>query len=138
MADPLTREARSRVMSRVRAKDTRPELALRRALWAAGVRGWRCHTRTVIGRPDLCWKGRKVAVFVDSAWWHGHPSRFTPGRHPAKWDQKIQATIRRDELVTRKLTEEGWAVVRIWDFELDSDPVAAVKRVKSALDNPAR
>src|SRR4051794_30406483 len=120
-------------MSRVRAKNTRPELALRRALWAAGIRGWRCHKRSVTGTPDLCWKGRKIAVFLDSAWWHGHPSRFTPGRHAPKWDRKIQANMRRDELVNRKLTEAGWIVVRIWDFELESDPLGAVARVKKAL-----
>src|SRR4051794_28075563 len=111
MADPLTREARSRVVSRVRAKDTGPELALRRALWTAGVRGWRCHTRSVTGTPDLCWKGCRVAVFVDSAWWHGHPSRYTPGRHPPGWDEKIQTNIRRDELVNRELAEQGWTVI---------------------------
>lgn len=120
-------------MSRVRAKDTRPELALRRGLWAAGIRGWRCHARSVIGTPDLCWKGRKVAVFVDSAWWHGHPSRFTPGRHPARWDDKIHANMRRDAIVNRHLAEHGWMVVRIWDFELESDLPGAVERVKRAL-----
>jgi DNA mismatch endonuclease (patch repair protein) len=133
VADPLTPEARSRVMSRVRGKNTRPELALRRALWAAGVRGWRCHARTIIGTPDLSWKGRKLAVFVDSAWWHGHPSRYTPGRHPPEWDDKIQANMRRDELVNRQLAEQGWTVIRIWDFELDRDPAAAAERVKVVL-----
>ena len=133
MADPLAPEVRSRVMSRVRAKNTRPELRLRRALWAAGVRGWRCHSSGVTGTPDLCWKGRKVAVFVDSAWWHGHPSRYTPGRHPERWDRKIQANMTRDEAVNEALETEGWIVVRLWDFELERDLDEAVRRVQAAL-----
>lgn len=120
-------------MSRVRSKDTRPELALRKALWAAGVRGWRCHVRSVPGTPDLCWIRRRVAVFVDSAWWHGHPSRWTPGRHPAKWDEKIAANRRRDEQVSRALADDGWTVIRIWDFELADNLPAAVARVREAL-----
>lgn len=120
-------------MSRVRAKDTRPELSLRRALWASGIRGWRCHCRGVIGTPDLCWKGRKVAVFVDSAWWHGHPSRYVVGRHPERWDRKIQANMFRDDAVNRELSAEGWTIVRIWDFELEQDLDDAVQRVQAAL-----
>src|SRR4051812_18463979 len=103
MADNVDQETRSRVMSRVRSKNTRPELALRRALWAAGIRGWRCHIRGVPGTPDLCWRGRRLAVFVDSAWWHGHPSRWTPGRHPKKWDEKIEANRARDVEVNARL-----------------------------------
>jgi DNA mismatch endonuclease (patch repair protein) len=120
-------------MSRVRSKNTKPELRLRRALWAAGVRGWRCHVRDIPGTPDLCWKGRRIAVFVDSAWWHGHPSRWTPGRHPPSWDTKICANRKRDEQVNRLLTEAGWTVVRIWDFELDEDVEAVVQGIKGAI-----
>lgn len=133
MTDTVDPATRSRIMSRVRSKDTRPELALRRALYAAGVRGWRCHVGNVVGTPDLCWRARRVAVFVDSAWWHGHPSRWTPGRHPAKWDEKIAANRRRDEEVNRWLTEADWTVVRIWDFELATDLEAAVARVRAAI-----
>jgi DNA mismatch endonuclease Vsr len=134
MADTVDQETRSRVMSRVRSKNTRPELALRRALWAAGVRGWRCHIRGVPGTPDLCWRGRRLAVFVDSAWWHGHPSRWTPGRHPKKWDEKIEANRARDVEVNARLAVEGWTVIRVWDFELRNDPDEAVQRIRQALD----
>lgn len=135
MRDPVDRETRSRIMSRVRSKNTGPELKLRRALWAAGVRGWRCHLRSVTGTPDLCWKRRRVAVFVDSAWWHGHPSRWTPGRHSPKWDAKIQANRARDVFVNQALENAGWSVVRVWDFELESDIDAVVARVRRAVDS---
>lgn len=120
-------------MSRVRAKDTGPEMTLRRALWAAGVRGWRCHVRNVPGTPDLCWQARRVAVFVDSAWWHGHPSRWIAGRHPPEWDEKIERNIRRDAEVNATLHAMGWTVVRIWDFELAGDIEVAVSRVRQAI-----
>src|SRR4051812_36931263 len=76
MPDALTTERRSALMARVRTEDTAPELAFRRALWAAGVRGWRCHPKRVTGRPDFAWLGRRVAVFVDGAFWHGHPHYY--------------------------------------------------------------
>jgi|SRR6478736_6742543 len=138
MADKVDSRTRSRIMARVRSKDTGPELRLRRALWAAGVRGWRCHVRSVPGTPDLCWIGRQVAVFVDSAWWHGHPSRWTPGRHPPKWDAKIRANKARDVAVNQQLADAGWRVVRIWDFELEADLPAAVARVRGELDSGGR
>lgn len=136
MSDTVAPDVRSRIMSRVRSKDTRPELALRRALWAAGSRGWRCHARSIAGTPDIAWAGRRVAVFVDSAWWHGHPSRWTPGRLPGEWDSKISANRDRDKLVNARLASEGWTVVRIWDFEIVSDLGKCVERVKAAVARP--
>lgn len=137
MPDKVDVATRSRIMGRVRSKNTRPELALRKALWAVGLRGWRCHVRSVPGTPDVCWVGRRVAVFVDSAWWHGHPSRWTPGRHPPNWDEKIAANRRRDEEVNRQLEEAGWTVIRIWDFELEGDLDAAVTLVDRAVARAA-
>ena len=58
-----------------------------------------------------------MAVFIDSAWWHGHPSRWTPGKLPGKWDDKISRNKTRDEQVTSRLTADGWTVLRFWDFE---------------------
>jgi DNA mismatch endonuclease (patch repair protein) len=133
MTDTVDPAIRSRIMSHVRAKDTKPELALRRALWAAGLRGWRCHVRSVAGTPDLAWKNRKLAVFVDSAWWHGHESRWKPGRLPAAWDKKIQGNRDRDATVSCSLEGAGWIVIRVWDFEIDRDLAGCVSRVSKAL-----
>lgn len=133
MTDIVDQQTRSRIMSRVRSKDTRAELALRRGLWKRGVRGWRCNVRAVFGTPDLLWKRRRIAVFVDSAWWHGHPSRWTPGKLPPKWDEKIARNRHRDEEVNRVLAEEGWTVIRLWDFELQRDLESCVSRVADAV-----
>lgn len=133
MPDPLTVEQRSALMKRVKTRDTTPEIALRKALWAAGVRGWRLHPKNVPGRPDLAWLGRRVAVFVDGAFWHGHPDYYW-GQSGKFWDQKIERNRERDRRVVRELADAGWTVVRIWDFEVERDPASGVRRVLRALE----
>lgn len=120
-------------MSRIRSKDTKPELALRRALWQNGVRGWRCHPRSVPGKPDLAFTRWRVAVFVDGRFWHGHPDYFTPGKSGAYWDAKIARTRERDRLANEALTAAGWTVLRFWDFEVENDLEVCVDRVHSAI-----
>jgi DNA mismatch endonuclease (patch repair protein) len=120
-------------MALIRGRDTGPEMALRRALYAAGVRGWRCHVPDVFGRPDLLWRSKRVAVFVDSAWWHGHPSRFTPGKLSLKWDAKITRNRERDREVNARLSDEGWRVLRFWDFEIERDLDRCVDAVREAV-----
>lgn len=128
MTDTRTPDQRRRIMAAVRSRDTTPELRLRKALYALGVRGWRCHYRRAPGRPDLAWPARKVAVFVDGAFWHGHPSKHRPGRSGDYWDHKIARNVERDREVDRKLDELGWAVERIWDFEIRRDLEGAAQR----------
>ena len=120
-------------MSRIRSKDTKPELNLRRALFAAGIRGWRCHPRTVAGKPDVAFVGRRVAIFVDGCFWHGHPDFFTPGKSGAYWDAKIERTKERDRLANEALRASGWTVLRFWDFEVEADLAECVERVERAL-----
>ena len=119
-------------MSRVRTRDTAPELELRRALWASGIRGWRLHPRKVHGKPDLAWLGRRVAVFVDGAFWHGHPDYYW-GQSGKFWDEKIERNRRRDERVTGELVDEGWTVLRFWDFEVERHPEHCVESVRATL-----
>lgn len=120
-------------MALIRSRNTELEMRFRRALYAAGVRGWRCHVRGVFGTPDLAWKGRKLAAFIDSAWWHGHPSRWTPGRLPGRWDEKIRRNKVRDEEVNARLRADGWTVLRFWDFEMDNTLETCVDNVRRAL-----
>ncbi len=120
-------------MAAVKGKNTGPELVLRKALFAAGVRGWRCHYRRAAGTPDIAWPQRKVAVFVDGAFWHGHPSRHRPGRSGSYWDEKIARNVERDRAVDAELMGLGWTVVRIWDFEVKRDLPGVVTRIQTAL-----
>lgn len=133
MTDTRTPEQRKRIMAAVKRRDTSPELELRRALYARGLRGWRCDYRKAPGRPDIAWPSRKVAIFVDGAFWHGHPSRHKPGRSGRYWDEKIAANVARDMRVNGELEEAGWVVLRIWDFEIRKDLESAVTRVETAL-----
>jgi DNA mismatch endonuclease (patch repair protein) len=125
-------------MSRIRGKDTKPELALRRALWATGVRGWRCHWRAPGGRVDVAFTRWRVAVFVDGAFWHGHPSKWRPGQFEGYWDAKIRRNVERDKAQDDALTAAGWSVVRVWDFEVEQDPVLVAEHVRRAIDEARR
>lgn len=133
MTDTRTPEKRRQIMSAVRSRDTHPELQFRRALYAAGIRGWRCHYRPAAGTPDIAWPGRRVAVFIDGAFWHGHRSRHRPGRSGAYWDEKIARNVERDRRVDNELAASGWTVVRLWDFEVRKTPAACVEQVRQAL-----
>jgi DNA mismatch endonuclease (patch repair protein) len=133
MTDTRTPEQRRRIMTAVRNADTGPELQLRRALHAAGVRGWRCHYKRAHGKPDIAWPSLRVAVFVDGAFWHGHPSRHKIGRSGSYWDEKIARNVERDRQTDAALQKDGWIVVRAWDFEIARELPLVVERVKRAL-----
>lgn len=121
-------------MAAVKNRNTGPELELRKALYARGLRGWRCNYKRASGRPDIAWPARRVAVFVDGAFWHGHPSRHKPGRSGDYWDRKIEQNVARDRRVNRELGDSGWSVLRIWDFEIRKDLEGVVTRVVNALE----
>jgi DNA mismatch endonuclease (patch repair protein) len=132
----------SRMMARVRNKDSRAELALRRALHAAGVR-YRLHAPDVLGRPDLVIRSRRLAVFVDGDLWHGNPDEVRRrGRaslaelFPTRtewWVAKIERTVERDREVTSALRAQGWTVLRLWEYDVLRDPGGCVRTVLDAL-----
>ena len=120
-------------MRRVRTRDTAAEVLLRKALWARGLRGWRVNVRAIPGRPDIAWKARRLAVFVDGAFWHGHPDVYH-GQSGPFWDKKIAANRERDRRVNEQLRERGWTVLRFWDFESNEKLEACVGEFAEALD----
>lgn len=131
----------SAMMARVRGKDTRVELMLRRALWAKGYR-YRLHASSVVGRPDLVFPRYRVAVFVDGDYWHGRALReggedqlhqVIRGNTFEWWRQKLAGNIDRDEHVTAALTKEGWRVLRLWESEVRRDLGEAVELVVKTL-----
>ena len=131
--DHLTAEQRSLAMSKVHRRDTSAEIRLRKELWRAGVRGWRCDLRSLPGRPDIAFTRWRVAVFVDGLLWHGHPKRY-PANLDQKWRDKVAANIDRDNRVNAALHRLGWVVIRIWDDEIHRRPAESVARVVAALD----
>jgi DNA mismatch endonuclease (patch repair protein) len=125
-------------MAAIRAKNTKPELAVRRALYAAGLRGWRCHTTQLPGRPDVAFTRWKVAVFVDGAFWHGHPDHFTVGQSGEYWDKKIARTQERDQQANEALAALGWTVLRFWDFQVKDDLDGCLATILDALTATGR
>ena len=117
----MARDAeRSRMMSRIRGRNTRPERRLRQALWAAGLR-YRKHAKTPVGRPDLVFVGPRVAVFVDGCFWHGCPRHYVrPRSRTDFWSRKLRENVDRDRRQTLELHVRGWTVVRIWSANYTS------------------
>jgi DNA mismatch endonuclease, patch repair protein len=131
----------SRMMASVKNKDSKAELALRRALHARGLR-YRLHAPDIFGRPDLVIRSRRLAVFVDGDLWHGneHHRRgldSIASLFPTRtewWVAKIQRNMRRDREVNERLAQEGWTVVRIWASDVLTDPAHAADRVLATLE----
>ena len=133
MPDNLTPEQRSRTMARIRSTGTAPEIQLRRALWRRGLRGYRLDVKRLPGRPDIAWRRYRVAVFVDGAFWHGHPKAFREGKSGLYWDKKIRRNMERDKAANEALKELGWTVLRFWDFEVKQDVESCVDAIEEAL-----
>ncbi|MEL4356504.1 MULTISPECIES: very short patch repair endonuclease [unclassified Luteococcus] len=131
--DHLSPEGRSRVMRAIRSSNTKPELALRAALRASGQPGYRLHRKDLPGRPDIAFVGRKVAVFVDGAYWHGHPDHWHPEAASDYWKAKIARNQERDKAANGALEAMGWTVLRFWDFEVKQDAMACAARITQAL-----
>lgn len=129
MTDVLTPAQRTLNMSRIRAKNTSPEVKLRKLLYAEGIRGYRIHCN-IPGKPDIVFTKKKIAVFIDGCFWHKCPVCFQePATRKEFWMKKIQSNIDRDERVNKQLKEDGWTVIRIWEHEIRKEPDSAVKKV---------
>jgi DNA mismatch endonuclease (patch repair protein) len=133
------------MMSRVRGKDSKAELALRAELHRRGLR-YRLHARDVLGRPDIVIRSRRFAVFVDGDFWHGNAWRLRGLRRledqfPTRtdwWVAKIRRTMERDCEVTARLEADGWTVIRIWESDVLANVGAAATRVLEAADRPVK
>ncbi len=117
--DVLTPDQRRLNMSRIRGKDTKPEMLIRRELHAAGFR-FRLHRRDLPGRPDLVFPARKAVIFVHGCFWHGHtcPMCRLPSTRPEFWAAKIDGNRRRDQAAIEALGADGWRVLVVWECAL--------------------
>lgn len=120
-----TPEITHKIMSAVKSKNTRPELLLRHALWARGLR-YRVNVKSLKGKPDIVFTRAKIVVFCDGDFWHGHNwvirglTSFEDelARYSQFWKDKILKNIQRDKEITAILETEGWTVIRIWESEI--------------------
>jgi DNA mismatch endonuclease, patch repair protein len=116
MADIVPAHVRSRMMSGIRSKDTKPELMLRRALHARGLR-YRLHDRRLPGTPDLVFPGRRATLQVHGCFWHGHDCHLfrLPGTRPEFWEAKIERNRETDARSSAALAALGWRQAVVWE-----------------------
>lgn len=138
MTDIVTPETRSRMMSRIRGKDTRPEVALRRALHAQGLR-YRKNVRGLPGTPDLVFPAKGAVLLVHGCFWHRHPGckkAYYPATNVEFWQQKFRRTVERDRENMRHLRELGWKVGVVWECQIGKVPtLVLIKDVRNFLES---
>jgi DNA mismatch endonuclease, patch repair protein len=119
-------------MSRIRGRNTGPEVAVRRALWALGFR-YRTHS-AIPGRPDIVFASARVAVFIDGCFWHGCPLHgVKPKTNRDFWREKIRKNRMRDRRVTHLLKADGWSVLRFWEHEVNDSPLKVTSAIARAV-----
>ena len=119
MADVVDAATRSRMMSGIRGKNTKPELLIRKALHARGFR-YRLHCKDLPGNPDLCLPKYRAVIFVHGCFWHGHGCHLFkwPKTRPEFWREKIGRNCEVDTHAERRLVEAGWRVAVVWECAL--------------------
>lgn len=135
MADSLTAERRSWNMSRIRSRDTGPELTLRSMLHRAGFR-FRLHDRSLPGTPDIVMKKHRTVILVHGCYWHRHQgcrNATTPSSRGDFWQDKFAATVARDKRNIEALKELGWNPVVVWECDLKKRPEQVMAEIRRKL-----
>jgi DNA mismatch endonuclease (patch repair protein) len=133
---PVPKDERtSALMSRIRGKNTGPEMIMRSMLREEGLTGYRLHYTKAPGRPDIAFVGKRLAIFLHGCFWHGcpHCRPARPKSNNSFWSQKLDRNVARDRMKARQLQEEGWRVITIWECKLKRSPQVQLRRVKRML-----
>ena len=125
------KELTSFVMSRIKGKNTKPELILRKALWATDLRGYRLHYKKVPGNPDIAYVGKKVAIFVNGCFWHRCPHCLPPipKKNKKYWNDKLLKNVSRDRKYQKALKKEGWRVIVVWECQIKKDLNKCISKI---------
>lgn len=127
--DKFSKEKRSKIMSAIRGKGTKIEDAVARELFKNGIR-FRRNVKDLPGTPDIAIKKYKIAIFLDSCFWHGCPEHFKmPKSNKAFWANKIEKNIVRDSKIDQYYTENNWHLVRIWEHDLNFNFKKTTKKI---------
>ena len=128
-------ELDKKTAKRIKPNGSKIEKILAKAMWAEGLR-YRKQCKDVYGKPDFCFKGKKIAIFCDSEFWHG--KKFLEGERFKTnidfWEAKIRRNIERDKEVNRRLKEEGWKVIRFWGKNIEKDTESCVLEIKKIIN----
>lgn len=130
--DKFDKTTRSRIMSKIRSKDTVIEKTLRGALRRHGLNDFETYY-PAIGKPDIAFVEKKVAIFCDSLFWHG--KKNIPETNREYWIAKFKRNIERDKKVTKALQKQGWKVIRFDEDEILGDVDRCVKNIKEVLES---
>ncbi|MEA4939158.1 MAG: very short patch repair endonuclease [Christensenella sp.] len=139
MDDVYEKSKRSEIMSAVRSKGNKStELKLIEIFKANGIKGWK-RGYPVKGHPDFVFLDKKIAIFVDGCFWHGHTCKHIPRSNEEFWIKKIESNKLHDTIVTEKFISRGWRVVRIWECELrGAAKVDTISTIISITSSPAK
>ena len=133
--DKFSKEKRSKIMSSIKSKDSKIEIMLRKALWKRGYR-YRINYPQVIGKPDIVFVKKKVAVFCDGEFWHGYDwekRKYEIKSNQKFWHEKIEKNIKRDKDVNLSLSEQGWKVIRFWGKDIEKNLPKCIEIIEDAL-----
>lgn len=133
---PLTKAQRSHIMSKIRGKDTKPEVRLRKALWHKRLR-YRKNYRRLPGTPDIALTRQKIAIFVDGDFWHARGHEEHPGeqvKHNREyWVRHLTRNVEKAKEVNDALTEQGWLVLRFWESDINKSLSRILKQIYQYL-----
>lgn len=120
----------SRTARKIKSKNTKIEQILAKEMWSCGLR-YRKNCKDVFGKPDFCFKGKKIAIFCDSEFWHG--KKFLEGEkfktNADFWEKKILKNIKRDKIVNSKLKNGGWIVLRFWGKDIEKNLDICIEKI---------
>lgn len=126
----------SATAKKIKSKNTKIELVLRKELWKMGYR-YRIHDKTVFGTPDIVFRKQKIAIFCDSEFWHG--KKYIEGQKFKKnayyWESKIKNNIKRDKKVNKILKKEGWKVLRFWGDDIAKRKKDVIWKIMKIVNN---
>lgn len=121
-----------KVMKANKAKNTKPEVILRKALWAHHIRGYRLNWKKVPGSPDIVFPKRKIAIFVNGCFWHRCPTCNLPlpKSNTEFWETKFKRNIERDQIKIKRLEELSWTVLVIWECSINNDLESQIMKIQ--------
>lgn len=120
-------------MASIKGKNTKPEIIIRKLLWAQGIR-YRIHNKKIIGTPDIAIKKKRTAVFLDGCFWHGCSKCYkVPKTNRKFWKDKLEYNKQRRRKVRYELKKEGWKVLEFWEHQIISHPTTVTQKIARHL-----
>lgn len=126
----------SKTMSSIKAKNTKPEIIIRKELVRSNLIGYRIHNKKIPGRPDISYSNKRLAIFINGCFWHRCPRCKPPfpKTHKFFWFKKFYKNIKRDKMKRKQLNNLGWSVITLWECEINENTKKCVEVIKTYLE----